>query len=69
MSFPAKVYEINMFYYCIYLLKSKCRNTPNCIIMLCYLCDDIITSEIIIGVVCVISVYNIVLPGDLNKNR
>ncbi len=33
-------------YYCIYLLKSKCRNTPNCNIILCYLCGVIITSDV-----------------------
>ncbi len=48
MSFPGKVYEINL--YLLYLsFKSKYKNTSNYNIMPCYLCDVIITSDIIIG--------------------
>ncbi len=78
------------FYYCIYLLKSKCRNTPSCIIFLCYLCGVMITFDITIGsivtslchsivlwwfsivllwVLCIISVWNVVLLENLNQNR
>ncbi len=51
MSSPSKVYEIKRIYYfnLSRLYKLKCRNTPNCTTMLCYLCDVIITSAIIIA--------------------
>ncbi len=55
------VAEGSCIYYCIYLLKSKCRNTPNCTIILCYLCVVIITSDVIIGFIVTSQCYSIVL--------
>ncbi len=49
MSFPAKVYEINMYLLLYLSFKIKCRNISNCTIMLSYLCGVIITSDVIIG--------------------
>ncbi len=49
--FQLRYLRLICIYYCIYLLKSECRNTPNCTIMLYYLCDIIITSDIIDSIV------------------
>ncbi len=45
-----------------------CRNTPNCTIMLCYLCDVIITSDIIIGSIVSVLVFHCSVMSVVHYN-